>query len=392
LASCLRVVPFARVAALTAFMFGVIPVASLGTTEDIQLVDLEDHVRAVAKEASASVVTVVSIHRFPAVVASEKGQPGTLLPASDGREGRLEATVGSGIVVDPDGYVITTASVIGVGGEYQVSTSSGEVWSAELAGYDLPSNLCLLKSGARGMRPFTLGNSTETGPGSMVIIVGRAYGNVSTVSFGALNDRHPWKGGGGMELISMSASVYPGNCGGAVVNLKGELLGIVSGTLGGFSPKDPGSVMHIPPESNAITSQSQDAQVSFAIPVEALKEALPRLRAAKDEKSVYFGVRVASASSEAAQDGVRVSEVVPMSPADDAGLVAGDIISSYDGRSVRSAEDLLGLVKSSRLGSTVGIEFLRNGNRMKTDVVLAGIHPVELKLVEKRMARTSASR
>jgi len=392
LASCFRADSLIRAAAFAAAAVIAIPVVSQGQPNEIQLVDLEDHVRRIATRASVSVVTVVSIHRFPEIPATSGQAQAESAPSMQEEGSRLEATVGSGIVIDPDGYVITSLSVVGVGGEYQISTSDGQVWDAALAGCDYASNLCLLKSGARNLRPLRFGNSTETGPGSMVIIVGRAYGNVPTVSFGALNDRHPWKRGGGMELISTSAPVYPGNCGGALVNLKGELLGVVSGTLGGYDSEEAGSVMRIPPEAEHIATQTQEAQVSFAIPVEELREAVERLKASKDERSVYFGVHVASRPSERVDEGVVLSGVVPMSPADDAGLRGGDVIASYGGEPVRSPDELLDLVRKSKQGSTVEIEFLRNGDRMKASVALAGIHPYELKLIDKRMARISGRR
>jgi S1-C subfamily serine protease len=381
-----------RAAAFAAAAVIAIPVVSQGQPNEIQLVDLEDHVRRIATRASVSVVTVVSIHRFPEIPETSGQAHAEPSPSMQEEGSRLEATVGSGIVIDPDGYVITSLSVVGVGGEYQISTSDGQVWDAALAGCDYASNLCLLKSGARNLRPLRFGNSTETGPGSMVIIVGRAYGNVPTVSFGALNDRHPWRRAGGMELISTSAPVYPGNCGGALVNLKGELLGVVSGTLGGYDSEEAGSVMRIPPEAEHIATQTQEAQVSFAIPVEELRGAVERLKASKDERSVYFGVRVASWPSERVDEGVVLSGVVPMSPADDAGLRGGDVIASYGGEPVRSPDELLDLVRKSKQGSTVEIEFRRNGDRMKASVALAGIHPYELKLIDKRMARTSGRR
>lgn len=390
--------PFARAALTAAFALFVLPASSSAQTGEIQLVDLEEHVRNIATQASVSVVTVVSIHRFPSVPDNSNAAQGALYSGSVGQGSRLEATVGSGVIIDSEGYIITTTSVIGDGGEYQITTSDGQVWSAELAGYDARTRLCLLKSSARNLRALRLGSSRGTGPGSMVVIVGRAYGNVSTVSFGAVSDRHPWKGGQGTELISTSAPVYPGNCGGAVVNLKGELIGIVSGALGGFPSDDEKpasygaeSLMRIPPEPQIMAEKAQDAQVSFAIPVETLREAESRLNATKNKKRVYFGVRVASQTSGEAADGVLLSDVVPMSPADDAGLRGGDVISAYNGRGVRSAEELLKLVNRSPLGSTAVIEFVRGGDRMKTEVLLAGINPVELKLVEKRMARQSST-
>ena len=392
MASCFRADPLIRAAALTAAALIAIPAVSQGQTNEIQLVDLEEHVRRIATRASVSIVTVVSIHRFPEIPATSDGARADFSPATQEQGSRLEATVGSGIVIDPDGYVITSLSVVGIGGEYQISTSDGQVGDAALAGCDYASNLCLLKTGARNLRPLRFGNSTETGPGSMVIIVGRAYGNVPTVSFGALNDRHPWKRGGGMELISTSAPVYPGNCGGALVNLRGELLGVVSGTLGGYDSEEAGSVMRIPPEAEHIATQTQDAQVSFAIPVEELVEAVERLKASKDKRSVYFGVRVASQPSGQAVEGVVLSGVVPMSPAAAAGLRGGDIIAAYGGRSVQSPEELLDLVRRSKQGTTVEVEFVRNGDRMTASVALAGIHPYELKLIDKRMARISGGR
>ncbi len=354
--------------------------------DSIELIDLEQHVRNIATYASASIVTVVSIHRFPTVGGSDEagGAPGD--------SSRLEATVGSGIVINRDGDVITTLSVIGEGGEYQITTAAGEVWDAELVGCDKDTRLCLLRTGARSLRPIKMGYSKQVGPGTMVIIVGRAYGNLPTVSFGALNERHPWNVARGSELISMSAPVYPGNNGGAVLNFSGELIGVVSGTLGGFQSDEAGSVMKFPPKLPDIATPSQDAQMSFAITVETLKEAMPRLRSGGEAKSAYFGVRVAAVPEEGQGEGVVISDVVPQSPAEVAGLRGGDVIFRYDGRGVTSAEQLIDLVRRSQSGSTVQVVYMRDGSLNTAQVVLTEISPYELRLIDKRMPQRSGGR
>jgi S1-C subfamily serine protease len=226
----------------------------------------------------------------------------------------------------------------------------------------------------------------------MVIIVGRAYGNLPTVSFGAMNERHPWNVTKGTELVSMSAPVYPGNNGGAVLNFSGELIGVVSGTLGGFESDEAGSVMKVPPEIPDIATPSQDAQMSFAITVETLKAALPRMRSGGEAKSAYFGVRVASAQERTAEQGVVISDVVPRSPAQVAGLRGGDVIFRYDGTGVTSAEQLIDLVRRSESGSTVQVVYMRDGNLNTAQVVLTEISPYQLKLIEQKMPQRQAGR
>lgn len=355
------------------------PNARAQDPEDIELVDLEQHVRRIATIASASVVTVVSIHRFPTVDPDG-------LAAGEGQD-RLEATVGSGIVINRNGDIITTISVIGDGGEYQITTASGEVWDAELLGYDRESRLCLLRSGAKNLRPIPLGSSRQIGPGTMVIIVGRAYGNLPTVSFGAMNERHPWKEELGTELISMSAPVYPGNNGGAVLNFRGELIGVVSGTLGGFESDEGESVLKVPQVPSDVISPNQDPQMSFAIPVETLDDALAALESGEAKRSAYFGVRVASEPGSVSSQGVVISDVVPESPAAGAGLRGGDVIFRYDGVGVTSAEELIDMVRKSVTGSTVEVVFYRDGTLNTTQVVLTEISLQELKLVEQRLPK-----
>lgn len=375
-------------AALMALAFIAGPSALAQEPEDIELVDLEQHIRRVATLASESIVTVVSIHRFPAIEPGAGDSPGAASTTSDQAQGQLEATVGSGIVINRNGDIVTTISVVGDGGEYQITTAGGEVWSAELLGYDKNSRLCLLRSGAKNLQPISMGNSEDIGPGTMIIIVGRAFGNLPTVSFGAMNERHPWKGAEGTELISMSAPVYPGNNGGAVLNFRGELIAVVSGTLGGFESEEGESLMRVPPEPPAIATATQDAQMSFAIPVETLAEALPKLRSGVAARSAYFGVRVASTESISEHRGVILSGVVPESPAEGAGLRKGDVIYEYNGVVVTSAEGLIDMVRRSATGNPVEIVYMRDGDLKKTRVVLAEISPYELKLVEKRMTRS----
>jgi len=378
-----------RVGAISAAAFVLASIAApAGGAQDpesIELVDLEQHVRQVATLASASVVTVVAVHEFPELAAGSGEGPGAVSSSVGGNAGRLEATVGSGIVINEDGDIVTMLSVIGEGGDYQITTASGEVWSAELIGYDRSNRLCLLRSGAKDLKPVKIGSSSSVGPGTMIIIVGRAFGNLPTVSFGAVNERHPWKDSEGSELISMSAPVYPGNNGGAVLNFRGELIGIVSGTLAAVGADSGGSLVKVPQKLPSISSPSGDAQMSFAIPVEALKESLPRLRSRSSEKSAYFGVRVASSSQGAQANGVVLSGVVPDSPAAGAGLRKGDVIFKYNGVGVSSAEELIRLVRRSKAGSPVEIVYLRDGDLRTAKVVLAEISPYELKLLQKRM-------
>ncbi len=357
-------------------------------SDDIRLVDLDQHVRNVAAYASGSVVTVVSIRRFPAVEGDSGSQSGV---SGEGR-GSLEATVGSGVVINRKGDIITTISVIGEGREYQITTASGEVWDADLVGYDRETRLCLLRSGAGDLQPIAMGRAGDIGPGTMVIIVGRAYGNLPTVSFGAMNERHPWRRGDDPGLISMSAPVYPGNNGGAVLNFKGELIGIVSGTLGGIESEEGESVVKIPPEMPEIATPAQDSQMSFAIPVETLREAVPKLRAGGSNRGAYFGVRVASSSDSEREEGVLISSVVPESPAEGAGLRGGDVIYEYNGIGVTSAEALIDMVRNTMAGSAVEIVFMREGALNTAEVILAEISPYELKQLEKRMTRSSNSR
>jgi S1-C subfamily serine protease len=336
--------------------------------DDIELVNLEQHVRRVATIAAASVVTVVSVHSFPTFDID-----GNVSSTRD--QGDLEATVGSGIVINRNGDVITTTSVIGAGIKYQITSASGDIWDAELVGYDRESRLCLLRSGARNLQPIRMGRSEKIGPGTMLIIVGRAYGNLPTVSFGAMSERHPWKDELGTELISMSAPVYPGNNGGAVLNFRGELIGVVSGTLGGFESDEGESLAVVPSGLSEIVSPTQDAQVSFAIPVETLGGALPKLRSGNARRRAYFGVSIASAEGAQTRDGVTLSDVVPKSPAAGAGLRGGDVIFKYNGIDVTSAEELKAMVRRSEMGSTVEIIFYRDGALNTTLVVLNEISP-----------------
>jgi S1-C subfamily serine protease len=366
---------FAAAFVALALMLGPVALAQ-NPGDDIELVNLEQHVRRVATQAAASVVTVVSVHSFPTF------QTGESAFSSDGEE-TLDATVGSGIVINRNGDVITTTSVIGEGGKYQITSASGDIWEAELVGYDRESRLCLLRSNAVNLQPIRMGNSRKIGPGTMVIIVGRAYGNLPTVSFGAMNERHPWKDG--TELISMSAPVYPGNNGGAVLNFRGELIGVVSGTLGGFESADGDPAARVPPELAGVVSPSQDAQMSFAIPVETLGGALRKLRSGAPLTKAYFGVRAASGPEAQSGDGVLIADVVPKSPAAGAGLREGDVIFRYDGVGVRTTEALADLVRNSVAGSTVEVAFYRDGALNVTQVVLTEISPHQLKLVEKKL-------
>ena len=289
-------------------------------------------------------------------------------------QNQVESGAGSGVIISSDGYILTCAHV--VSGASQITVTIGDTdYTATVVGKDDTSDVAVLKIDATGLTPATVGDSDSLSVGDSVLAVGNPLGQLGgTVTSGivsALNRSVTIQGTSStntMSLIQMDASVSPGNSGGGLFNMNGELIGLV----------------------NAKSSSSNAEGLGFAIPInDAIQVAQDLLENGYVSGRPYMGITylaVTNAQTAAQLNvnayGVYVVDVVQGGPADKAGLKVGDRIVSIDGTEIARKDDLGTLMQQHTAGDTLSITVARDG-QMQT---------VSLTLGEKNASNTAAQR
>ena len=277
-------------------------------------------------------------------------------------QNQVESGAGSGVIISSDGYILTCAHV--VDGASTITVTIGDKdYTATLVGEDTTSDIAVIKIDADGLTPATVGNSDSLKVGQSVMAVGNPLGELGgTVTGGmisALNRSVTIQGSSSvntMSLIQMDASVSPGNSGGGLFNMNGELVGIV----------------------NAKSSSSDAEGLGFAIPInDAIKVAQELLENGYVTGRPYLGITyLAVTDAQTASQlgvnayGVYVAEVVKGGPAEKAGLQAGDRIVSVDGTEIASKDDLGTLMQKHAAGDTLSITIARDGQMQTVNVTL----------------------
>ena len=277
-------------------------------------------------------------------------------------QSQVESGAGSGVIISSDGYILTCAHVVDGASSITVTIDDKD-YTATLVGEDTTSDVAVIKIDATGLTPATVGDSDNLKVGQSVMAVGNPLGELGgTVTGGmisALNRSVTIQGTSStntMSLIQMDASVSPGNSGGGLFNMNGELVGIV----------------------NAKSSDSDAEGLGFAIPVnDAVKVAQELLENGYVTGRPYLGISyfAVTDAQTAAQLGVNaygvyIVEVVKGGPADKAGLQAGDRIVSVDGSEVATQSDLGTLMQDHKAGDTIEITVARGGQMQTVTVTL----------------------
>ena len=277
-------------------------------------------------------------------------------------QSQVESGAGSGVIISSDGYILTCAHVVDGASSITVTIDDKD-YTATLVGEDTTSDVAVIKIDATGLTPATVGDSDSLKVGQSVMAVGNPLGELGgTVTGGmisALNRSVTIQGTSStntMSLIQMDASVSPGNSGGGLFNMSGELVGIV----------------------NAKSSSSDAEGLGFAIPInDAIEVAQQLLENGYVTGRPYLGITYLGVedAQTAAQLGVNaygvyVVEVVKGGPAERAGLQSGDRIVSIDGTEIASKDDLGTLMQKHAAGDTLNITIARNGQMQTVSVTL----------------------
>src|SRR5437016_6518193 len=267
-------------------------------------------------------------------------------------EPQIEHGLGSGIVISPDGYIVTNNHVVKDATDIRVTLNDRRVFPAKLVGADPLTDLAVIKINASNMASLPWGDSTALHPGQTVLAFGNPFGFRFTVTRGivsALNRANPYtddprKPG---QFIQTDAAINPGNSGGALVDARGQVVGIntflISGT-GTFSG------------------------MGFAIPAEIARPTVQTLIKYGKVDHAYIGVGITDVTPENAKFfhmdqtiGAVISQVEPDAPGAKAGLKVGDVITGVNGRQVSDGGHLQVIIGQERPGSKVNLDIMRDG-------------------------------
>ncbi len=279
------------------------------------------------------------------------------------RRGRMPVGAGSGVVLTPDGFVLTSAHVIaGRGRQGRAAFVDGREFSFEIAGRDALSDLAVVRTEARDLVPATLGDAERLRVGQLVVAIGNPHGFAGSVTAGvvsALGRSLPAREGSTMRIIDnviqTDAALNPGNSGGALVNGLGEVVGVNTAVAG--------------------------VGLGLAVPINsATRGIVAALMSEGRVRRAYLGIAGGPrplpprARTELGRSAaVEVVEVMPDSPADRAGLRAEDMIVSLAGEPVADVVDVQRLMDAELIGSRLEALVLRGGRTLKLEIV-----PVEL--------------
>lgn len=279
-----------------------------------------------------------------------------------------ESASGSGMVLREDGYILTNSHVIagatGGGGEVRVIFPDGTEEPADIVGHTSSYDIAVLKVDRDGLVPLVLANSDDVVVGDPVVAVGAPLGLEGTVTSGIVSalNRPVEAGGGGsssfINAIQTDAAINPGNSGGPLLNLAGEVVGINTAIAqaGGRATGNIGLGFAIPANQARRTAEQLIATGQATYPV---------IGVALDTGYRGEGVRVLAAGS----DGM--DPVTPGGPADEAGIEPGDVILSFDGRPMTTAQELVVAVRARAPGDEVVLE-VRRGSRVEEFQVVLG--------------------
>jgi putative serine protease PepD len=253
---------------------------------------------------------------------------------------------GSGFVVRSDGYIVTNDHVVEGASSVTVKIGDGKTLRARVVGTDPSTDLAVLKVDQTGLKPLTLADSDAAEVGDPVDAIGNPFGLDRTLTTGvvsALQRQISSPNGFSIDnVIQTDAAINPGNSGGPLFNAAGQVIGVNS---------------QIETGGSADGSQSGNVGIGFAIPSNTVRTVIDQLIATGKVAHAYLGVSTTDASS----SGAKVATVTSGGPAAAAGVRAGDVITSVDGKVVGSSSELSSLVDDHKPGDTVSLTVTRNG-------------------------------
>ena len=271
--------------------------------------------------------------------------------------------LGSGVIVSTDGYILTNNHVVDGADSITVETNDERAFPATLIGTDKPSDLALLKVNGH-FKALALGNSDEVKVGDVVLAVGNPLGVGQTVTMGIISakSRSTGVGDGAYEdFLQTDAPINHGNSGGALINMRGQLVGI---------------------NSQILSNSNGNIGIGFAIPANMAKNVMEQLKTSGKVTRAQLGITIQPVTSDMAESlglhdasGAIVSSVRPGSSADRAGVQQGDVIMSFDGQAVQNSNALRNRVAAMKPGSEAPLVLIRDGAEKRLTVKLDALTP-----------------
>lgn len=332
---------------------GTINIEASGT--DIELPE------AVAAKCLPSVVSIDVYSQSQ--MSGFQGLMGQSSSGKDQESDLQESALGSGVIIQSDGYILTNYHVIAEGTTYVVHFDDDSSAEATVVGYDESSDLAVLKVDKTGLTAMEIGDSSDVTVGQWVMALGSPFGLTKSVTTGiisALYRNESMDSSYGtsfyINMMQIDASINPGNSGGALVDANGKLIGI----------------------NTMISSYSGDsAGVGFAIPSNFAMNVANQIITTGHASHPYIGVTLGTVDAGTqeyygtkASSGAYVNSVVKGSPAEAAGIQEGDVITSFNGQEVTTASELIIDVRSCNIGDTVEMGIDRNGQQVTVSITL----------------------
>jgi serine protease Do len=338
---------------------------------DINALELQNKAyERIAKEVTPAIVTIQSTQVIKVQQSPFFSDPffrqffGDMVPQFGIPREQREHSLGSGVIVSADGYILTNNHVIRHASSIDVQLEDKRSFKAKVVGADPPSDIAVLKIDATGLPTAPLGNSDTLHVGDIVMAFGNPFGLTFTVTRGAVSalGRTGIEPGGLQSFIQTDAAINPGNSGGALVNVKGQVVGINTAILSGSS--GPGG-------------EGGNIGIGFAIPVNMARHVMEDLIKTGKVTRGYLGAYISDLSAGLAKqfkvpdsNGALIQSVSSGGPADKAGVKNGDVVRKLNGQDVTGATDLTSKIVSMSPGDVATLDILRDGKPLTIKVTL----------------------
>ena len=312
---------------------------------ELPVVSADDGVRLVYADGHGDALTIQEIYR--------KVNPSTVTVVTELPRG---ASVGTGVILTEDGYVVTNYHVVQNASNITVTTHSGDEYAATVKGYDATNDVAVLKVEAEGLSAATIGSSGNLSIGDMVVAIGNPLGRLAateTVGYVSGINREVTTDNTVISMLQTDAAINPGNSGGPLFNMYGEVIGITTAKYSGTT-----------------NSGASIEGIGFAIPIDDVMGIISDLIDYGYVTGAYMGITVKDNDKEAAAqfglptDGAYVVDVTPGSSADKAGIQSKDLITAVDDHKITTRTDLTRTLRNYKAGDTAQVTVVRSGREL----------------------------
>jgi Do/DeqQ family serine protease len=289
---------------------------------------------------------------------------GGALPEGRGAQPNVQLALGSGVIVDKGGTILTNFHVVDGAEEIKVELTDHRVLDAKTVGTDAPSDLAVLKIDGKDLDALTMGDSDRVRVGDIALAIGNPLGIGQTVTAGIISAKSRSTGlsdGSFEDFLQTDAPINQGNSGGALINVQGEVIGI---------------------NSQILSTSGGNIGIGFAVPSNMARNVMDQLIKNGKVRRGQLGVAIQPMTPELAQSlgisepkGVLVADTTPNGPAARAGIKRGDVITAFDGKPVTDGNELRNRVASTPPGNQVTLTAIRDGREQQLQVTLGEYQP-----------------